>query len=81
VEKLLGVCDRIIVTEFEYYRKAKAVDIAGNLPVDIIVDPREALREGYRSAKGGSLLITGSLYFISDVRNIYLDELLGKEGR
>jgi dihydrofolate synthase/folylpolyglutamate synthase len=81
VEKLLGVCDRIIVTEFEYYRKAKAVDIAGNLPVDVIVDPREALREGYRSAKDGSLLITGSLYFISDVRNIYLDELLGKEGR
>jgi dihydrofolate synthase/folylpolyglutamate synthase len=81
VEKLLGVCDRIIVTEFEYYRKAKAVDIAGNLPVDIIVDPREALREGYCSATGGSLLITGSLYFISDVRNIYLNELLGKEGR
>lgn len=79
LEKLLGVCDKIIVTEFAYYRKAKAVDLAGDLPVEVIVDPMDALREGLRFAKNGSLLITGSLYFISDVRNIYLAELLGKE--
>lgn len=79
LEKLLTVCDKIIVTEFSYYRKAKAVDLAGNLPVEVIVDPLTALREGLRLAKTGSLLITGSLYFISDVRNIYLKDLLGKE--
>ena len=79
LEKLLQVCDKIIVTEFSYYRKAKAVDLAGNLPVEVIVDPLTALREGLRLAKTGSLLITGSLYFISDVRNIYLKDLLGKE--
>jgi dihydrofolate synthase / folylpolyglutamate synthase len=79
LEKLLTVCDKIIVTEFSYYRGAKAVDLAGDLPVEAIIDPREALREGYRLAKNGSLLITGSLYFISDVRNIYLAELVGKE--
>ena len=79
LEKLLKVCDKIIVTEFSYYRKAKAVDLAGNLPVEVIVDPLTALREGLRLAKTGSLLITGSLYFIADVRNIYLKDLLGKE--
>lgn len=79
LEKLLTVCDKIIVTEFSYYRKAKAVDLAGDLPVEVIVDPLTALREGLRLAKTGSLLITGSLYFISDVRNIYLKDLLGKE--
>jgi dihydrofolate synthase / folylpolyglutamate synthase len=79
LEKLLTVCDKIIVTEFSYYRGAKAVDLAGDLPVEVIIDPREALREGYRLAKDGSLLITGSLYFISDVRNIYLAQLIGKE--
>ncbi len=79
LEKLLKVCDKIIVTEFSYYRKAKAVDLAGNLPVEVIVDPLTALREGLRLAKTGSLLITGSLYFIADVRNIYLKDLLEKE--
>ena len=76
LEKLLGVCDRIIVTEFQYYRGAKAVDLADGLPVEVISDPLEALREGLRSVSTGSLLITGSLYFISDVRNHYLDEIL-----
>jgi len=79
LEKLLTVCDKIIVTEFSYYRGAKAVDLAGDLPVEVIADPREALRKGLAGAKNGSLLITGSLYFISDVRSIYLEELLGKE--
>lgn len=76
LEKLLGVCDRIIVTEFQYYRGAKAVDLADGLPVEVISDPLEALREGLRGVSTGSLLITGSLYFISDVRNHYLDEIL-----
>ncbi|MBN2849715.1 MAG: hypothetical protein JXK92_03585, partial [Erysipelotrichaceae bacterium] len=76
LEKLLGVCDRIIVTEFQYYRGAKAVDLADGLPVEVISDPLEALREGLRGVSIGSLLITGSLYFISDVRNHYLDEIL-----
>lgn len=78
LEKLMRVCDKIIVTEFSYYRGAKAVDLAGDLAVAVIVDPREALHEGLRLAKNGSLLITGSLYFISDVRSIYLDELLDR---
>jgi dihydrofolate synthase/folylpolyglutamate synthase len=78
LEKLLLVCDKIIVTEFSFYRGAKAVDLAGDLPVEVIADPREALRKGLQLTENGSLLITGSLYFISDVRNIYLSELIGK---
>ncbi len=79
IENLLTVCDKIIVTEFAFYRGAKAEDLASGLPVEIITDPMEALRYGYGLAESGSLLITGSLYFISDVRKTYLPQLLGKE--
>ncbi len=76
MKKLLALCDEVIVTEFNYYRAAKATDLAAEYDVKIINDPKEAIRYGMLKQQRGTLLITGSLYFITDVRQRYLPELL-----
>jgi len=76
MKKLLTLSDEVIVTEFDYYRAAKAVDLAKDLDVKVITDPMAAIRYGMQRQTSGTLLITGSLYFITDVRQRYLPELL-----
>ena len=58
-------CDEVITTAF---RNARA-DTAEHLGGDIIEDWNEAINEACRRAGSeGTVLITGSLYFISEVR-------------
>ncbi len=64
-------CDRLIITQFAMYRADSAEHLAGSTG-EVIGDWREAITEAVRAAgKNGSVIIAGSLYFISLVRSGY----------
>lgn len=66
---LLDVTEDVIVTEFDFYRVKAARDIAADFPVEIICDWHEAIEQAL--TRGHTVIITGSLYFISDVRHYF----------
>ena len=76
IEALMQVVDRLIVTEFNFYRAAKLEDMAKQYPVLAIADPKTALIEALKQTGTGTCIITGSLYFISLVRESLLPESL-----
>lgn len=78
ISQMLDVTSHLIVTEFDFYRASTVDLLAKDFPVDKIKDPKKAIQDGIKRSKGGTLLITGSLYFISEVRQKILPELLGK---
>lgn len=65
-------CDRLYVTRFEYYRADSMEDLAVDGAV-LCDDWKEAVAEAEGYCRGGSVLITGSLYFISEVREYLLN--------
>ena len=67
LELLLQVTSNVIVTEFDFYRAKTAVDLAGHFPVKVITPWSEAIEYALEHHEG-MVVITGSLYFISDVR-------------
>lgn len=73
-EMLAGVCDRLIVTEFDMYRAghAQAYLVTG---AELVMDWKEAIAKAKEYAgKDGTAVITGSLYFISVVREYLMTE-------
>ena len=67
-DQLRGYADEFIVTEFTMYRADTAEHLAAHGGT-VITDWHEAIRTAARKAgQNGSVLICGSLYFISDVR-------------
>lgn len=69
LEKLLSISEDVTICEFDFYRAAKAKEIASNYPVHIIEDYKEAIDHLIKNACDDELiLICGSLYFISVVR-------------
>lgn len=74
--ELIPLCDDVVVTSFDFYRAATAQSLARDFPVHAIESAAEALRFGLSKAHGGTLLVTGSLYFISDVRQTLIPDLL-----
>lgn len=76
IHGMLDVTSHLIVTEFDFYRAASVDLMAKGFPVEKIKDPKKAIQQGIERSRGGSLLITGSLYFISEVRQQILPELL-----
>ncbi len=76
--QMLDVTPHLIVTEFDFYRASTVDLLAKDFPVEKIKDPTVAIMKGIHRSKGGSLVITGSLYFISEVRQKILPKLLGK---
>lgn len=65
---LVDVSDHVIVCEFDFYRAQKAEILGQGFDVSVIPAFSEAYQEGLSRSTGGTLLITGSLYFISMVR-------------
>ena len=76
LDDLLSIADEIIVTEFEFYRAA-SLEMLKHGNVLAIQDNHEAIRKGIALSLNGTCLITGSLYFISQVRQTILPEILG----
>jgi len=76
IHGILDVSPHLIITEFDFYRASTVDLMAKGFPVEKIKDPMKAIQQGIKRSRGGSLLITGSLYFISEVRQKILPELL-----
>lgn len=68
--KKLTLKGEVIVTEFESDRKVKALELAKNQDVLLCFDYLTAIK--YALTKNKTLIITGSLYFISIVRNSFV---------
>ncbi|MEG0314646.1 MAG: folylpolyglutamate synthase/dihydrofolate synthase family protein [Erysipelotrichaceae bacterium] len=66
MELLLQACSDITVTEFEFYRAQTATLLAKDFPVKIEPNWKKAIEEAYNLDR--TTIITGSLYFISQVR-------------
>ena len=69
---LFTLTDDIVVTEFEFYRSQTAERLAEDFPVQVDEDWQHAVDEGLNHQ--GTLLITGSLYFITRVRKYLLEK-------
>ncbi len=70
-EMLLRVCDRLLVTQFAMYRADSAEALAA-YGGEVRENWKEAIDEGVSLAgENGSVVIAGSLYFISTVRSEY----------
>lgn len=66
----------IIISEFDFYRKKKAEEINKNFNFEIALDYKRYIDNKIRVMKDNDLfLITGSLYFISEVRKYLLNTL------
>ena len=72
IERLLDLTYDITVCEFKHPRSQSAKLLAGDYPVKIEPDFRKALDDIY--LQEGKFLITGSLYFISEVRKYLLQK-------
>ncbi len=69
LEKLI-LKGEVIVTEFKSERKVKALDLASNQNVLVCFDYLQAIK--YALTKNKTLIVTGSLHFISLVRNSFV---------
>lgn len=69
---LLTLTSDIVVTEFDFYRSQTAKNLAEDFPVAIDENWQHAIDEGLKHQ--GTLLITGSLYFITRVRHYLLEK-------
>ncbi len=71
ISKLSENCDKLIITEFEFYRCLKLEDIDEDDSFEKIKDFKKAIKVAKNYAGNtGCVLITGSLYFISDVLSL-----------
>ena len=66
IEKLLELTDDLTICEFEHIRSCPAEILAEDFPVKIQKDFTKAIDEAFEHQ--GTVFITGSLYFISKVR-------------
>ena len=74
IKTLKHLCDELVITSFSNYRATSAETLAGNNEVTVIDDYREALRYAEDKYADGTILITGSLYFVSEIRALYKGE-------
>lgn len=72
MELLLSACDDVTVCEFDFYRAQKAELLASDFPVNIEKDWKKAVDDCY--LHNGTVFITGSLYFIAQVRDYILNK-------
>jgi dihydrofolate synthase/folylpolyglutamate synthase len=73
IESLLKVSRDLTICEFDFYRAQKAELLAEDFDVKICKDWKKAIDDAFDW--DGTLFITGSLYFISQVRPYLLEKL------
>lgn len=73
IKKLLTLTDDVTICEFDFYRAQSAELLAEDFPVKIEKDWQKAVDQAF--GYEGTLFITGSLYFISQVRVYLLEKL------
>lgn len=79
VELLAKHSDALILTEFSFYRAASAKTLAAGHDAMVIADFRQAIDQALTLRGQGTVVITGSLYFISDVREYLLGQCLAEK--
>jgi dihydrofolate synthase/folylpolyglutamate synthase len=67
--KLDEYADIIIVSQFNFYRADTAKNLAYQENYKVIEDYKAALKQAKLLAKAGTIMVCGSLYFISEVYN------------
>lgn len=72
VDMLCQHFERVVITSFDFYRAASSQDLAHNHDVEIIDDMSRALADAYKQSKKGTVIVTGSLYFISEARAYFM---------
>ncbi len=72
IELLLKLTDDVTICEFDHYRAQSAKKLAENFPVKIEKDWHQAIDEAFYH--DGVVFITGSLYFLSQVRPYILSK-------
>ena len=76
VELLLKTDSKVVISEFDFYRTKKARDINKNFNLELAIDYKSFLNDKIKSMTDDEMLvITGSLYFISEVRKFLLTAL------
>lgn len=71
IEKLQTISEDITVCEFNYLRATNCEELAKHHSVFVVKDYQQAIKQAMM--KEGTILITGSLYFISEVRKYILE--------
>lgn len=70
IELLLAISKDLTVTEFDFHRCKKAVEIANTHPVSVNTNWKEYIAKYIKTRTNKDILvITGSLYFITQVRH------------
>ncbi|MCD7950628.1 MAG: GNAT family N-acetyltransferase [Erysipelotrichaceae bacterium] len=77
IELLLKLTDDVTICEFDHYRAQSAQKLAEDFPVKIEKDWHKAIDEAFQHE--GVVFITGSLYFLSQVRPYILSYILSKK--
>ena len=67
-------CDELVVTTFVNSRAASLDQLEENEDVTAIADWKQALNYACRKYEKGTVVVTGSLYFVSEVRSLYKGE-------
>lgn len=69
IEELLAISDDFYVSQFDYYRCASIKQLQQDIDVNGILDYESFIKEKYHNLKDDEMLvITGSLYFIANIR-------------
>lgn len=68
ISKLESVANTLILTEFDFYRAARAEELAKGHNALVITPYQDAIDTGTKIKGSGTLVVTGSLYFISLAR-------------
>ncbi|MDF9866551.1 dihydrofolate synthase/folylpolyglutamate synthase [Bacilli bacterium PM5-3] len=76
VSMLIDTNSEVVISEFDFYRTKKAIDINKNFNLEIALNYQEYLNEKIVKMKSDEMLIiTGSLYFISEIRKFLINTL------
>lgn len=71
---LKPLCDELVITSFSFYRAASIEQLEHSVKATVINDWHEAIDYARKKYHDGTVLITGSLYFVSEVRALLKEE-------
>lgn len=75
IDTLMKVSDRFAVTTFDFYRAAPTVLLKGNRDIEVFENYQEAYLDFIQKATATTLIVvTGSLYFITKIREFILQQ-------
>ena len=74
LRELKNECDELIITNFDFYRVTPIEELAEGIEATVIDDYHDAIGYATKKYRDGCILMTGSLYFVSEIRALYKKE-------